>query len=283
LLGRASGGLTPLYASIFTISLGLGAYLFLLSLYVQRLGGTYLDLGVVGAVRSLAYVLLPLVAGLLADHLGALRLFTFSVLVSGAAAGGAPAGLIGHPCGADPAADGHRVCLPLAHHEALVISSSADRERLRALGRYNISWGSGFLLGPLLGGYLCAPGVRRIAQEPEHRREPPLPLQLPHGGVDAGGIALQRLEGLGGVLPEPRSSRFGRPVKPYEPHIGIRGHRLPCQHLGQFTFRQPSLHVHLPEPIITVEEPHREEGIRLTRGKDIGHQEAVEGDRDGGT
>jgi MFS family permease len=151
----APSSLSPLYASVFLVSLGLGAYLFLLPVYVQLRGGTYLDLGVVGMVRSAAYMVLPLLAGYLSDRLGALRLYLFSVAVNALAAGALVlAGSVLEIIMIQVLSGiGFAFLWPTT--ETLVASSSEAPQRVRAIGRYSISWALGFLLGPLLGGYLA--------------------------------------------------------------------------------------------------------------------------------
>lgn len=151
----APSGLTHLYASVFLASLGMGAYLFLLPPYVQLRGGNYLDLGVVGMTRSAAYMVLPLLAGYLADRLGALRLYLFSIAVNALAAGALVLARSVLEIVMIQLFTGIGFALLWPTTEALVASSTATPQRVRAIGRYSISWALGFLLGPLMGGYLA--------------------------------------------------------------------------------------------------------------------------------
>ena len=60
--------LRVLYLSIFLTSTGLGTSTFLLPVYAETLGATYLDLGRIGAAGNLVYFLGTLVTGFLLER-----------------------------------------------------------------------------------------------------------------------------------------------------------------------------------------------------------------------
>ena len=74
--------LTRFHLSVFSASIGI-AYVYLIPAFAEELGAGYLDLGLIGTVRSLPYTFLPVIAGYLGDRLGKLRLYFVSVFAAG--------------------------------------------------------------------------------------------------------------------------------------------------------------------------------------------------------
>ncbi len=141
--------------SVFFASVGF-AFIYLIPAFAEQLGATYLELGVIGTARSIPYMFLPVVAGYLGDKFNRYRLFLSSMLVAGLAMLLLAATntietivLVQVVLGM-----GFSLFWPLS--EALVSEAAPLETRTQALGIYAVAWASGFLVGPLLGGFVAS-------------------------------------------------------------------------------------------------------------------------------
>ncbi|HJX23141.1 MAG TPA: MFS transporter [Candidatus Bathyarchaeia archaeon] len=138
-------------ASILTIALSLGLYGNFVPIFAEKLGASYLDLGIIGTVFSLPYIILPALVGLLSDRVDRRPLYL--------------GGVIG--CAITPflfiyasnvidiilirAFNGVAYAFMWPCIEALVADLTNAEERTKAMGKYSFSWAAGFLLGPFIG------------------------------------------------------------------------------------------------------------------------------------
>jgi len=154
--------LKRLYLSVFSASIGI-AYVYLIPAFAEQLGAGYLDLGLIGTIRSLPYTFLPVIAGHLGDRLGRPRLYLLSVFAVGSATLllGATHTIHGILAVQVLLGIGHSLFWPIS--EALVSEISPLQERASAFGRYAVAWGSGFLVGPLIGGIIAEAGGFQFA------------------------------------------------------------------------------------------------------------------------
>jgi DHA1 family multidrug resistance protein-like MFS transporter len=150
--------LTYLYASVFLSSLGLGLVSYFIPRYVQSIGGTFVDLGVVGASRSFLYAFLPFIMGYLSDRGIRREMYLLSIAVN----------LLSTLLLVYAETVLYVVLLQLLASlgisllwpitEARVAESVDRNERISAMGWYSVSWATGFLLGPTLGGWVIGAG-----------------------------------------------------------------------------------------------------------------------------
>ncbi len=154
--------LKRLYLSVFSASIGI-AYVYLIPAFAEQLGAGYLDLGLIGTIRSLPYTFLPVIAGYLGDRLGRPRLYFLSVFAVGSATLllGATHTIQGILAVQVLLGIGHSLFWPIS--EALVSEISPLQERASAFGKYAVAWGSGFLVGPLIGGIIAEAGGFQFA------------------------------------------------------------------------------------------------------------------------
>jgi len=143
-----------LHFSVFFASVGI-AYVYLIPAYAEQLGAGYLDLGLIGTVRSLPYTFLPVIAGYLGDRFGRRRLYLLSIFAVGSAtlllaATGTIEGIL-----AVQVVLGIGLSLFWPISEALVSEISSAQERTSAIGMYAVAWGAGFLIGPFIGGVIA--------------------------------------------------------------------------------------------------------------------------------
>lgn len=146
--------LTVLYITIFVTSLALGTVTFLLPVYIEELGGTYIDMGLIGAIGNIAYTSMTMACGMLLDRYEKIRLymvftvfsafvvilFAFTENITGVIIMRALLGL----CSATF----------WVTASTLTANISPTKELTRSMGRYNLSWISGFTVGPYLGGLI---------------------------------------------------------------------------------------------------------------------------------
>jgi MFS family permease len=79
------GLLRSLYVTIFLTSTAFGTVTFLLPVYAEGLGASYIALGVIGAVGSIVYTVMTLTSGVLLDRFERVRFYFWSALLGVAA------------------------------------------------------------------------------------------------------------------------------------------------------------------------------------------------------
>jgi len=151
-----------MYLSVFFASIGL-AYVYLIPAFAEELGAGYLDLGLIGTVRSLPYTFLPAIVGYLGDRFGRRELYLSSIFIAGSATLllFATYTVDGIVLVQVLLGVGFSLFWPIS--EALVSEATAVHERTSALGIYGVAWGSGFLIGPLFGGLIADVASFQIA------------------------------------------------------------------------------------------------------------------------
>ena len=147
--------LTVLYVTIFVTSLALGTVTFLLPVYIEELGGTYIDMGLIGAIGNVAYTSMTLACGMLLDRYEKIRLYMVFTVCSA---------LVVILFAFTKDITGiiiMRTLLGLGSATFWVTAStltaniSPPEELTRSMGRYNLSWIMGFTVGPYLGGLIA--------------------------------------------------------------------------------------------------------------------------------
>jgi len=146
--------LRRIYISVFFASLGL-SYVFLIPAFAEDLGASYLDLGLIGTVRSLPYMFLPVIVGYIGDRYDRSRLYLSSIFATGVgmlalAAMGTIEGIILVQVFLGI---GFSLFWPLS--EALASETAPLHRRTSAMGTYGVTWATGFLIGPLVGGLIA--------------------------------------------------------------------------------------------------------------------------------
>ena len=150
-----TGLLRLLYLSVFLVSTAIGTPMMLASVQVERLGATLLDIGFMGTASAVAYTVTTLIAGAFLDRFEKVRLYlVFNIFTTGCLTYLVFSGdvgqifiarvLIGFAGGAFWAAAG-AVTADIAPPDLLT----------QAIGRYNLSWILGFVLGPFAGGWVA--------------------------------------------------------------------------------------------------------------------------------
>lgn len=145
-----------LYLISFLLDASFGAAALCIPLLAMRLGGTYDDLGAIGAVGASLYCVGAIILGRLSDRIGYRRSLIAAALVSSFCVFSYPAStrII------------HLICLVGLARFALSgfwpplqawLGRDKDRRGLlRTLGGFNVSWSLGVMVGPVIGGRLYA-------------------------------------------------------------------------------------------------------------------------------
>lgn len=141
-----------LYVSVFLASLGLGLYIYFVPIFAQQFGATFLDLGYIGTATALTYAVAPIFVGQLAGRVNRSRLYAAAILINFVAT----ITLTFSRSVTDIIIVRSLGGLGLAFFwpvtEILVLQLAPRKRRVREMGLYSVSWGSAFLIGPLLGG-----------------------------------------------------------------------------------------------------------------------------------
>ena len=161
--GERMGLLRSLYVTIFLTSTAYGTVTFLLPVYAETLGASYIALGVIGAVGNVAYTVLTLASGILLDRFERTRFYLLSALLGTAAVSlfaltsrvpdlVVTRGLLGVVSAAF-----------WVTASTLTADISPPEALTQSVGRYNLSWILGFVVGPYLGGLVSeAYGFRSL-------------------------------------------------------------------------------------------------------------------------
>jgi MFS family permease len=150
------GLLRVLYVTIFLTSIGLGTASFMLPVYATSLGANYVDLGLMGVLKNVVYTLMTLAVGYLLDRSERFRIY-FGSMILGAVVTALFSTMT-------------QVSFLIAWSSVLGLVSAAfwvtastlianisPPDRLsQSMGRYNLSWVLGFVVGPAAGGYISS-------------------------------------------------------------------------------------------------------------------------------
>ena len=146
--------LVYLYVTIFLTSMAYGTITFLVPVYAEELGASYVTLGVLGAVGSVVYTVMTLVSGFLLDRFERVRfylgttalgilvilLFSFTTSISQLMLVRGTLGIV--------------AATFWVTASTLTADISPPEALTRSVGRYNISWILGFTVGPVIGGLI---------------------------------------------------------------------------------------------------------------------------------
>jgi predicted MFS family arabinose efflux permease len=149
------GQLRLLYVSVFLVATAIGTPMMLASVQAEDLGATLLEIGLMGTAAAAVYTVMTLVSGALLDRFEKIHTYlAFNILSTACLVyfvfvtdvGQMFVGriLIGIAGGAFWAAAG-AITADLAPPELLT----------HAIGRYNLSWILGFVVGPFAGGWVA--------------------------------------------------------------------------------------------------------------------------------
>jgi len=143
------------YVTIFVSSLGLGAFTYFIPVFAQTFGATFLDLGFIGSATAVTYAVTPMVAGYLADRFNRAWLFRGALVLNILAT----ISLVFSKSVQDvlvlrlAAGFGLGFFWPIS--EVLVADLATVDRRVAEMGWYSVAWGSGYLIGPSIGGFVA--------------------------------------------------------------------------------------------------------------------------------
>ena len=129
-------------------------YLYFVPIFAQKFGATFLQLGFIGAAGALTYVVATMIVGHFADRVSHMWLYVLALLVNAIAT---VVLVLGHSVSDIillRAFGGVALSFLWPTAEVLVIDLSSMKNRVKEMGTYSVVWGTGFLIGPALGGVL---------------------------------------------------------------------------------------------------------------------------------
>jgi len=138
--------------SIFTTALSVSLWTPLLPVYAQKLGATYLDIGIIGAAGAAPYMILPFIAGSLSDRYGRKRFYYTGLALTAVTSALFTVTNNVEQVALVRAFSGVAYSLIWPPAEALISDLTTSAERTKHLGYFTFSWALGMLLGPPIGG-----------------------------------------------------------------------------------------------------------------------------------
>ena len=146
--------LYSLYLTNFLSSLAFGTVIYLLPVYAEGVGASYYDLGIIGGVGNAVYTLSTLVTGFILDVFDRTRFYSVSCILGFAAilsflptTGVTEIMLVRGLLGGVSAAF-------WVTTSTIIADASPSEGLTRSMARYNLSWMTAFVVGPLLGGII---------------------------------------------------------------------------------------------------------------------------------
>lgn len=142
------------FGVVFVSSLGIGAYTYFVPVFAQTFGATLLDLGLIGSASAATYAVTTILAGYLSDRfnrawllIGGLvtnALLTIALVFSRSVSDVMVLYLM--------AGVGLGLFWPAT--EVLIAHLATIDKRVGEMGRYSVVWGTGYIMGPFMGGFV---------------------------------------------------------------------------------------------------------------------------------
>ena len=127
-------------------------YTYFIPVFAQSLGASFLDLGFIGAAYSIIYAVTPMIAGHLADRFNRLWLFSLAITIIILGTWALTLSRTVLDIALIRSVTGFAFAFFWPISEVLVIDLAPKERRVREMGLFSVSWGAGYLIGPIVGG-----------------------------------------------------------------------------------------------------------------------------------
>ena len=144
---------------------GAGSCMFIIPIFAQNLGASYIDLGMIALIHSISYVLLVGIGGYLSDKKNCTHIMIIGLIIRIFSIGLlAISNTIFHIYLLS-ALGGMALGLFIPSSETLVLRINSGENRVKAISSLNITFSIGMFIGPVAGGYIADMiGIRNLFQ-----------------------------------------------------------------------------------------------------------------------
>lgn len=139
----------------FLLGLGTSSILYLIPIFLERLGASYTEIGLVGSVRASPYAFLPVAAGYLSERFDKTKLYLLSVVFAALASALLYLAQTIHEIAAANLLLGLHMVFYWPIAESIIAEALPESIRWGAYTRFSVAWSSAYFIGPSFGGFLA--------------------------------------------------------------------------------------------------------------------------------
>lgn len=139
----------------FIVGLGLSSSVFLIPVFLQELGASYSDIGLIGGVRAAPYAIFPALAGYVAGSFDMRKLYLLSSVLAAVSS----AILIATTNLIEAAVANFLLGFAMVFYwpiaEAIIAEIISEKSRWSAYAKFSTAWSTAYLVGPMFGGVVA--------------------------------------------------------------------------------------------------------------------------------
>jgi len=139
----------------FILGLSFAATSYLIPVFLQELGATYTDIGLIGGVRAAPYAFLPVLAGYLSDRYNRTSLYLLGSILAAVSSLGLAFSQDLIQATIANALLGLSMVFYWPVAESIIAEVLSEEIRVRAYARFSVAWSTAYFIGPIIGGFIA--------------------------------------------------------------------------------------------------------------------------------